>query len=205
MSTARYAVYYTPPLDHPLTQTAGEWLTGEPRRYGFHATLKAPFRLNENCAPQDLEKAIGMIARTCSPCRIGPLKISLMQDFFALVPVDSGQALLNTAARVVQALDRFRAPMNDSEMQRRLRGRLDDVERAHLSDWGYPYVLDRYRFHMTLTGSLTSDQQPAMQQRLEKLFVPFLAESYQLDALTLFVQPAAQENFQIRSQFALGV
>ncbi|MGQ3281168.1 MAG: DUF1045 domain-containing protein, partial [Shinella sp.] len=69
----RYALYFTPSASDPLTLSAQRWLgrnaftgatlaqlsvqgfdaatlaglTADPRRYGFHATLKAPFSLAE--------------------------------------------------------------------------------------------------------------------------------------------------------------
>src|SRR5262249_12768926 len=76
----RYAIYFVPPADSALYRsgagflgydcypgkrlrqpqdtglTASEWaqLTREPRRYGFHATLKAPFRLLPPFTEMDL-------------------------------------------------------------------------------------------------------------------------------------------------------
>jgi Protein of unknown function (DUF1045) len=202
----RYAIYYTPPVDHPLSRAAAQWLrsTEEPRRYGFHATLKAPFRLSPGCRVEDLEGALRSVARACAPCRIGPLQISLLRDFFALLPAESIPGVLTTAARIVWELDRFRAPMNEDELQRRLRSPLDEVERAHLANWGYPYVLDRFQFHMTLTDRVPADQHPALREQLQGIFAPLITESFELDTLYLFEQPSARGDFQIRSQFALG-
>src|SRR5690606_24575986 len=76
----RYAIYFTPERDHPLTRKAAQWLgrdafggetlppssaaplsaaevafqTAAARRYGFHATLKAPFRLAEGTSESEL-------------------------------------------------------------------------------------------------------------------------------------------------------
>jgi putative phosphonate metabolism protein len=226
MSRPRYAVYYTPPEDHPLTRAAARWigrspfespsservsrsdgereLTAAPRRYGFHATLKAPFCLREKLRVTDLEDAIRSIARTCAPCRIGPVKIGILNDFFALIPVDPVPALHGIAARIVQELDRFRAPPSERELEMRLRSPLDEVEMANLGNWGYPYVLDRFRFHMTLTDPVDPERRPAVRQRLEEVFLPLLEAEYYLDALSVFVQPVPQADFVVRSQFSLS-
>jgi putative phosphonate metabolism protein len=226
MSASRYAIYYTPGSDHPLTRAAARWLgrspfespssesmrrsaverelTAEPRCYGFHATLKAPFRLREDLLVTDLEDALRSVGRTCAPCRIGRMKIDILNDFFALLPVDPVPTLHSIAARIVQELDRFRAPMSESELERRLRSPLDEVEMANLGNWGYPYVLDRFRFHMTLTGSVAPERRPTVRQRLEETFLPLLEADYDLDALSLFAQAVPQADFVVRSQFPLS-
>jgi hypothetical protein len=129
----------------------------------------------------------------------------MLTDFFALVPVDPVPSVCSTAARIVQALDRFRAPLNESEMRRRLRSSLDEVERANLQNWGYPYVLDRFRFHMTLTDRVDPGRAHRIQQQLEELFLPLLAEDYYLDTLSLFVQAVPQADFRVRQQFPLAL
>jgi hypothetical protein len=128
----------------------------------------------------------------------------MLSDFFALVPVDPVPGVCSAAALIVQTLDRFRAPLSDSELHRRLRSSLDEVERANLRNWGYPYVLDRFRFHMTLTDRVDPDRVHTVQQQLEELFLPLLAEDYYLDTLSLFVQTTPQADFQVRRQFPLA-
>ncbi|WP_331375528.1 DUF1045 domain-containing protein [Sinorhizobium chiapasense] len=224
-STPRYAIYYAPAREHPLSVAASGWLgrdafgkfdaagdvrpqadgllTSEPRRYGFHATLKAPFRLREGTSVDDLEQAIRRFAASRSSCPIGPLRLDLLGGFFALVPASPIPALRNFAAQIVEEFDRFRAPMIASELQRRLQTPLDEIETVHLVRWGYPYVLDRFRFHMTLTGRVAEEDRVQTRARLEKVFRPYLPEDYRIDTLSLFVQENDGGNFIARSQFAL--
>ena len=94
----RYAIYYTPPEQSELAKKAAAWLgrdafTGEKsapvasgplsagevayhtasaRRYGFHATLKAPFRLAPGESEQGLAAAIDAFAASATPPRCGP-------------------------------------------------------------------------------------------------------------------------------------
>lgn len=222
-SSPRYAIYYTPAPEHPLTVAARAWLgrdafapgasikrnkadrgpTSEPRRYGFHATLKAPFRLREEHSVEALERALRKFVTTWLPCPIGPLKIDLLGGFFALVPVSSIPALRGLASHIVEEFDCFRAPMIQAELQRRLQNPLDETETTYLTSWGYPYVFDRFRFHMTLTDRVPVDARPDVRNKLEAIFQPLLAEDYSVDALSLFVQEHPSADFVVRSQFAL--
>ncbi|MDK1378137.1 MULTISPECIES: DUF1045 domain-containing protein [unclassified Sinorhizobium] len=224
-STPRYAIYYTPARAHPLTVAASSWLgrdafgrvdatndprpeadvllTSEPRRYGFHATIKPPFRLKEGTSVEDLEQALSKFAGSRPPCPIGPLRIDLLGGFFALVPANPMLTLRNFAAQIVEEFDRFRAPMIASELQRRLQTPLDEIETVHLVRWGYPYVLDRFRFHMTLTGRVPEEGRAQTRARLKTVFENYLSEDYRLDTLSLFAQERDKADFVVRSQFAL--
>lgn len=227
----RFAIYYTPSPEHPLTRAAVAWLgrdafadqapepsvenlfstpcpvreniTAEPKRYGFHATLKAPFRLRPGTSILDLELSLCRFAQAWSPSPIGPLKIEVLDNFFALVPVNSIPALRGFSSRVVEEFDNFRAPMNQTELQRRLRSPLGETETIYLAQWGYPYVFDHFRFHMTLTGRIPAEDQPGVRKQLDRIFQPLLAEDYAVDALSLFVQEHPDADFVVRSQFLL--
>lgn len=221
----RYAIYYTPPADHPLTRAAARWLgrdafageaaaslsgdsdalVAEPRRYGFHATLKAPFRLRPGRTGQELGEAIRQFAESRPPCPIGPLRIARLGAFFALVPREPSPGLQALAARVVSDFDPFRAPMTPEELQRRLRASLDEAETTHLVQWGYPYVFDRFRFHMTLTGPVGESEREDVAYRLDAAFAPLLDEDFHVDALTLFEQPEQQSGFVVTARFGLGM
>ncbi|BAB54663.1 DUF1045 domain-containing protein [Mesorhizobium japonicum] len=220
----RYGIYYTPAREHPLTVAAISWLgrdafqadatrdarpeaggliTSEPRRYGFHATLKAPFRLREDTSVEELEQALGRFAASRPPCPIGPFKIDLFGDFFALVPASPIPTLRGFAAQTVEEFDRFRAPMDGDDLERRMSRQVDEVETTNLITWGYPYVLGLFRFHMTLTDRVPRDGREAMRARLEGRFEPYLSEDYHIDAMSLFVQEHRSADFVVRSQFAL--
>ncbi|UCI31709.1 DUF1045 domain-containing protein [Mesorhizobium sp. B4-1-4] len=218
----RFAIYYTPAPQHPLTAAATTWLgrdafapgacsadageralISQPRRYGFHATLKAPFRLSDGACVEALERALRGFAANIPACPIGPLRIDLIGGFFALVPSQPLPSLRGFASRVVEEFDRFRAPMDADDLKRRMNGGLDDVEMTNLVTWGYPYVRSRFRFHMTLTDRVPEDQRAPMQARLEEVFEPHLGEDYHIDALSLFVQEHRGADFVVRSQFPL--
>ncbi|MGY3116163.1 putative phosphonate metabolism protein [Bradyrhizobium sp. S3.14.4] len=227
----RYAIYYTPAPEHPLTVAARAWLgrdafagcspmasggfvatatnqirgalTRAPRRYGFHATLKAPFRLKKECSVEVLERALRKFVAAWPSCPIGPLKIDLLGGFFALAPVNPAPTLQGLASCIVEEFDRFRAPLSQVEFQRRLCSQLNEIETTHLVQWGYPYVFDCFRFHMTLTDRLPAEDQPVVRRDLDTVFGSLLCEDYSVDALSLFVQEHSGADFVVRSQFAL--
>lgn len=213
-SSARYAIYYAPPADHKLTRAAAHWLEGaasdedraavaEPRRYGFHATLKAPFRLANGFAVADLEEGLRDFAAAADACLLGRLHVSLLGSFFALVPARMTPALLTFAGQIVETFDRFRAPLNEAELHRRRQSRLDAVETALLTRWGYPYVFDRFRFHLSLTGRTVPDSRASLLARLEQKFDPLLDGDFAIDALTLFEEEYPGADFTIRARFPL--
>ncbi|WP_420965370.1 DUF1045 domain-containing protein [Bradyrhizobium sp. B120] len=230
-SSPRYAIYYTPAPEHPLTVTARAWLgrdaftggsptasagladtgTNSARRalttaascYGFHATLKAPFRLKEGCSVEKLERALRAFVTDWPSCPIGSLKVDMLGGFFALAPVSPIPTLHGFASCIVEEFDRFRAPLSPGEFQRRLCGPLDDIETTHLVRWGYPYVFDRFRFHMPLTDRVPVESQADVKKELNAVFGQLLSEDYSVDTLSLFVQEHPRANFVVRSQFAL--
>jgi putative phosphonate metabolism protein len=173
----RYAIYFVP---HPETElyrfgasvlgydtytgndtsfirsAARDWpdKIREPRTYGFHATLKPPFRLAAGAVARDLENALDTFAKSRRRIDVGPLEVQSLGSFIALVPAAPCSPLNQLADACVQQFDHFRAPMNGQERARRLAAPLSEQQVSNLDRWGYPYVFDDFRFHMTLTGPL---------------------------------------------------
>jgi putative phosphonate metabolism protein len=177
-SKPRYAVYFAPPPASPWWRFGAHWLgrdetsgallpqtppphsspgeferiTAEPRRYGFHATLKAPFRLAAGCDADHLLKRVRAVAAGLRPVPLGTLVPVFVDGFVALGATSRAPALNALAAACTKDLDDLRAPLGEAD---RLRRRIDPADaRASelLERYGYPHVLERFRFHMTLTG-----------------------------------------------------
>lgn len=158
--------------DHPMLRSPG-WpgLTAAPRRYGFHATLKAPFELAAGLKEDDLVGAVANVAATLSRVDAGVLELSEQHGYFALRPVPNHHSGLAALAQAcVEALDRFRAPLTDDDRRRRSPDRLNDRQRINLERWGYPYTEDEFRFHMTLTGNIGVAQRPEIGRALAALY-----------------------------------
>lgn len=227
----RYALYFTPARDHPLTRLASSWLgrdaftgaavtppavnglspaeiafhTAAARRYGFHATLKAPFRLAAGETEASLIAAQSAFAAAMQPGAMPRLKITRIDGFFALVPSGPAPEMEAFAGEVVRAFDRFRAPLSPAETERRNPDALSAAEFANLTRWGYPYVFETFRFHMTLTGRVAAEHAARVEAALAAIFAPVLAEPVPLDSLALFVEPEPGAPFTVLAHVPLGL
>lgn len=180
-------------------------LTADPRRYGFHATLKAPFSLSGTTGLAPLSQAVRVFCEATDALPPFALDVRMIGDFLALVPTSALYELQSFAASVVIGFDGFRAPLSRAERERRLSAGLSEQQIVNLDTWGYPYVLDDFRFHMSLTGKVRDE---ALRQELKEA----LTESFQretggaafaLDSLVLFTQKARGEAFRIHERHAL--
>jgi putative phosphonate metabolism protein len=179
--------------------------TAEPRKYGFHATLMAPFRLRAGLGEADL---IAGAARFCAGrggCAAAGLAVAPLADFVALVPVGDTAELQALAADVVTAFDACRAPLDDAGRARRLASPLTPRQRGYLETYGYPYVHEEFRFHMTLCGPLPPGRTHAVATELAAQFAARVpAGPVRIDRLAVFKQdtPAAPFRIVARSHLA---
>ena len=204
MSYARFAVYYVPP-EGPLADFGAKWLgwdvvtgrevlgfdvpglhdiTMTPRKYGFHGTLKPPFRLKEGQTPEVLERAVSDVAGTLSPAVFDGLKLTQLGRFLALTPFGPLDGLQRIAEACVRDLDGFRAPASEAELASRRKAGLSPRQETLLAQWGYPYVFEEFRFHMTLSGGLPKEGlrgwTDTLQGQLPDLPTPFVADQIAL-------------------------
>ncbi len=190
--TDRFAIYYAPARDATLTQRAEAWLaradlvaeTVSARRYGFHATLKAPMALIQDHSA--LQRALEGFAADHAPLSLGQLTPTLIEGFLALVPNPQPTAITEFAAAVVEAFESFRAPLGEADRRRRLEAPLTPRQIDLLDRYGYPYVLDEFRFHMTLTDRLATDRRAGLRTEATVWFADCLGQPMQLDRLVLF-------------------
>ena len=198
----RYALYFAPAPGTAWATFGEEWLSradpllAHPRRYGFHATLKAPFRMQGGTDLEQLVEELDRFTRTQLAFSVPRLRVACLDDFLALVPTAHEPRLDALAAQCVKRFDRWRAPLNAIELDRRRREPLTQRQEALLARWGYPHVLDEYRFHLSLTGTLRGAEPPAVPQLPE--------DSLRIDAVTVFEEPAPQAPLRAlhRSPFA---
>ncbi|MBD8891168.1 DUF1045 domain-containing protein [Roseibium litorale] len=219
----RAALYFTPSRDSDLTLAAAEWLgrdpfTGEsvvsdvsgsdglvdaPRRYGFHGTLKAPFALADGKSLEQLEQAAAEFAASRCRFTVPELALGRLGSFFALVPARPCDALNAFAGDVVRHFEPFRAPLSDKDLERRRKSRLSPRQDALLCEWGYPYVFEEFRFHMTLTGSVPAEQFDDVEELLKTSFAAFTGKPLPIDALAVFVETEPGAAFQVQSRHLL--
>ena len=228
--TKRFAIYYAPAESSPLSRLAASWLgrdafrgpcppetvlngftgevwraaTADPRVYGFHATLKPPFRLSDPATEPDLFRGLQDFAATQRSFEAPCLKVSPLSAFLALTLSEPCPTFEALAADCVREFDSFRAPPTDEELARRRISRLSARQIEYLHRWGYPYVMDEWRFHMTLTSSLESPLLQTVQVHLEDLFSPYCRAPLMVDSICLFEQPGPGQPFHVAERFGLS-
>jgi len=180
-------------------------LTADPRRYGFHATLKPPFRMAAGRDLGGLRQRLAEFCRDHAPVVIPALRLERMGSFFALTPGRALPALSALAAGVVRDFDAFRAPPTGDEIARRRPEQLTPRQREYLAAWGYPYVFDEFRFHMTLTGPVPAAQREAMDALLRARFADFIGRPLMVDAICLFVEPNPPGDFVVDTAIPLSL
>lgn len=217
--TPRHALYYAPPAAHPLWRAGCAWLgrdpadpddlrapppeRGAPWRYGFHATLKPPMRLLDH-GEAALLAAIEALATATPAFAMPALEVAPLSDFLALRPraaLAREHPLWRLADACVRELDAWRAPPDAAETARRRAPDSDAEQLTLLARWGYPHVLQRWRFHLTL-----SDREPsaALADAARQHFAAALAVPLHCEELCLFVEPAPGAPFQLRRRFRLA-
>jgi Protein of unknown function (DUF1045) len=239
------------------TRAEVDAMTVSARRYGFHGTLKAPFRLAPGRTPEELDAALAQFAAARHRVLIPRLRVGRLGGFFALVPEaevtlgaaevqvvkesgveaeakmgeaaveakaevaagaevggaeESGVAveamvtadaeaagLYALADEVVTAFDGFRAPPTEAELARRDPASLTPRQRELLEAWGYPYVLDEFRFHLTVTDRIPAGRQAAVERALNGWFAASLGATVPVDALALFTEAEPGAPFTLRA------
>jgi putative phosphonate metabolism protein len=176
-------------------------LTEEPRRYGFHATLKAPFRLAEGATEPTVIAALQDFCRTETPFGLA-LEVSRLDSFIALTPTSALPLLAVLERKIVEVFDCFRGPLNEAERARRLSAPLTPRQREFLDRFGYPYVLDEFRFHMTLSGRLPVELLPGAMQQVKDAFTALSSASVVLDRLAVFREEGGR--FRIVTNIPFG-
>ncbi len=180
-------------------------LTAAPRRYGWHATLKAPFRLATGVDLAQLDAALRDFCAQHQAFVLPPLAVATLGDFLAWVPTQPSPALQAVAADCVTHLHPLAAPLGAADLQRRRLAALSEREDALLQQWGYPYVLDCFQFHMSLTGPLAEVDAAvvaAVHTAAHRWLDP-LGAALPFDAISLFVEPAPGANFTLLKQYPL--
>ncbi|HZH28278.1 MAG TPA: DUF1045 domain-containing protein [Azospirillaceae bacterium] len=178
-------------------------LTAAPRGYGFHATLKPPFRLAAGRTEAELRTALASFAASRRPFRVR-LGLRSLGGFLALMLAEPSSEMQQLADACVMDLDAFRGPPSEAERAKRMRVGLTARQVELLDRWGYPYVLDQFRFHMTLSERLSKADAALLMRALESLAAEVCAGPVTVDAVTLFEQPSASAPFTITGRFPFG-
>jgi len=229
----RHAAYYAPAQQSRLAQLGAQWLgrcaqsrrvvlqpdfpqctaealrgyTAAATRYGWHATMKAPFALNPGLEIDAIPAAFQAFAQSQTALTLPPLTLRNMGDYLALVPEAPSSALQELAFDCVRALHPLATPLSDTQVAQRRLTPLTPAQDAMLLQWGYPFVGHQFQWHMTLTGSLrklTQREVRGLQDAARDWFSPVLNQPVELDAICWFVESVAGGDFYEAQRFALG-
>jgi len=192
-----------PAVPDGWTRAAVDAITVSARRYGFHATLKAPFRLAAGRTSAELDAALAAFAASHAAVDVPRLRLARLGGFFALVPGAPAPALYALADEVVTAFDRFRAPPTEAELARRRPAALTPRQRELLKAWGYPYVLDEFQFHLTLTDRIQGPDRDSVERALAGWFAASLDATIGVDALALCTEAEPGAPFLLEALYPL--
>ena len=227
----RYAIYHVPPAEAAFTRFGAtllgydafaakdlaqpsnatskfaDWhaLTADPRKYGFHATLKAPFLLREGASEADLVAAFDRFVATPRALPVITPAVRAIGSFIAVVPDAPVTALGQLADDSVQDFEPLRAPLSAYDRERRLKSPLTPRQIEHLDRWGYPYVFEEFRFHMTLTGSLPAEKREAVLPFLQAEFSTLAMTSMPIAHIAIFKQASSDQRFTVLKHGTLRV
>lgn len=226
---ARFALYYAPPRASVWWHAGCVWLgrdpengeplappqpdglarplselTVAPQRYGWHGTLVAPFRLASGTTPDALLAAATRWAATRNRFSV-TVEAATLGRFVALRPADeAGEgALRDLASDALRTLAPLRAPPAEADLARRLEGPLTPRQRELTTQWGYPYVFDEFRFHMTLSDSLDDGfERDVLVRAWNRQMGPH--GLLPVDGAALYVEPAPGEPFVLWERVTFG-
>ena len=227
----RYAIYYAPapgsgldrfgaqllgydaftggdlPFPDGMPQMSPDWrdLTRDPRKYGFHATLKAPLSLAPGKTEAELLAACEAFAVTPRAIPVIRPVIGSISGFIAVIPAEPSTELIRLAADCTREFDSFRAPLGTEDRARRNPSQLTPRQREHLDRWGYPYVMEDFRFHMTLTGRLDTERREPVLTMLRNRFSTIGLTMLAIDSIAVFRQENADSRFRIVNQWKLQI
>ncbi|WP_420548146.1 DUF1045 domain-containing protein [Curvivirga sp.] len=230
MNYKRYAIYYAPEDQSELGKFGNHWLgrnpttksilsypdiknispaqikeiTLSPSRYGFHGTLKPPFILEDGFNFSDFESKTLEYARQIKPFNIGTLKLARIGKFLALIPATKSEALYDLAAKLVENLDIFRKAASEDEINKRRVAGLSNRQDVLLLKWGYPYVFEEFRFHLTLTDKLDENRLNWLEPILSNYLEPLTTAPIKIENICIFGDPGNGGAFDLLKRIKLG-
>ena len=220
---SRFAIYYAPSRTSPWWEAGCNWLARDPetgatltppeiaaltarsqdvarlsrapQRYGWHGTLVAPARCAEGVTPDDVIRRTRAWAQRQHPFDLA-VEPAALERFVALRPASAqGKAAMQAlAADALHECVSLCAMPGEAEQQRRIKANnLNARQQALLARWGYPYVMDEFRFHMTLSDAIEPDEREILVDwwRARTATLGPLP----IDGAALFLEPAPGEPF----------
>ncbi|WP_162653474.1 DUF1045 domain-containing protein [Lentilitoribacter sp. Alg239-R112] len=223
----RLAIFYAPASKSPLAQFGSKWLgwdvekasnakhpdiqslpapipdiVATPQKYGFHGTLKAPFKLNPTKSCDELRTALQTFCKNTPKFTIGKMKVAQLGNFVAIIQKNQSMELRNLAATIVEHFEEFRAPLGESDIVKRRRANLTQRQDELMLRWGYPYVFEEFKFHLTLTGRLDENDAETTKNILSEHLSDILSKPLKADDICLYGE-RNDGKFEIIERFPL--
>src|SRR3954470_11256834 len=194
------------PFPNEALHTAADWrdVSADPRKYGFHATLKAPMALAPGTSEAGLAAACAAFAGQARPIPVIRPVVDSISGFIAVIPAEPAGELQQLAADCVRDFKGFRAALSAEDRARRRPEKLSARQRDYLDRWGYPYVMEEFRFHMTLTGRLDDERRGPILEMLRARFAALGLDALAIDRIALFKQDDAGARFRIVGEWVLA-
>lgn len=195
----RVAIFYAPGSQTPLANFGAHWLgwdvehakrvphsqvdglpapiselVATPQKYGFHGTLKAPFRIRDDQTIDGLKDAMKAFSDQCKPFVIGKMKVATLGSFVAIIQENASDNFAEFASEIVRNFEDYRAPLRDEDIAKRRKAGLTPRQDELMLKWGYPYIFDQFKFHLTLTGKLSEQNAQIVCDRLTDHLKPIL-------------------------------
>ncbi|SHN61465.1 DUF1045 domain-containing protein, partial [Desulfovibrio litoralis] len=185
-----------------ISQQELEIATEEPRKYGLHATLKAPFYLKDNMTEQGLCLALEEFSKKQSSVYCPKLNLKNIDNFLGLTPAVLTKSEINAqeeiscfAFNIVKEFDKFRAELSEADLIRRKKQLLSLKQLEYLERFGYPFVADEYRFHLTLTSRILDTEKNKIFFNVFQTYLKeVLDQALFIDNITLCVQSEETDN-----------
>jgi 2'-5' RNA ligase len=130
--------------------------------------------------------------------------VDSISGFIAVIPAEPAAELQQLAADCVRDFDSFRPPLTAEDRARRKPEKLTERQREYLDRWGYPYVMEEFRFHMTLTGRLDAERRGPIVEMLRGRFAALKLKTLTIDRIALFKQDDAKARFHIIGEWMLA-
>ncbi len=225
---ARYAIFWLPPAESALAAFGREWFgicpehcdvgppatfglsadlaaeaIARPRRYGLHGTIQAPFRPAEGVTTQMIAQTLRAFCARRTAHETAALRIERLSQHLALIPEGRTARLDWLAAETVTHFNAFRAPLTEADLARYPSEHHSARQIQHLHDFGYPYVLSDFRFHITLAGPLPPESLDQVEHALAPRVEPLIGAPLRIDSLSLLGEQDQATPFRLIERCAL--
>ena len=226
---SRYAIYYVPPESDQFTRFAASWfgwdvyksinvkypelsdlnydikeITSTPSKYGLHATLKAPFSLVPDKTIDELRLSLSILSSSIQKFEISSICVKNIAGFIAIVPTSQNERINYLAKKCVEDLDCFRKAEPLEIINKRRSVGLSIRKEHNLFKWGYPYVLNDFQFHFTMTSKLTPKVSKNVFSVLSLELKTVLNAPLLISKICLCGESNSHKKFEVIEEFSLA-